>query len=314
MSITRLSILLSIGPILEATAYPKPGNVHRLRDFPDTRFEDFMVSGLVFVPFMAKCIRRGIRGKYGKVVIGDIIYGIVRNSMEIHGGGNTCLGTATLLSPIALSIGYYLGRSKNLRLNISMIVKKASSLVREYSTVLDAIYFYKAIRFIKPSYLSRRDKTGNLPNVFTKDYAKKLMKNNVRLWDILIASSKFDLVCSEVVNAYSITLKAMEFLKEKLRKGIDWNYVVVDTFLYVLSNTMDTLVVRKHGVEAMKYVSMKAHEILSLGGSSNPKGFKLLKELDKELSTKKINPGASADIVATSISLYALTKGEKIIR
>ncbi len=314
MSITKLSILLSIGPILEATAYPKPGNVHRLRDFPDTRFEDFMVSGLVFVPFMAKCIRRGIRGKYGKVVIGDIVYGIVRSSMEIHGGGNTCLGTATLLSPIALSIGNYLRKSKDLRMNISMVVEKASFLIKEYSTVFDAIYFYKAIRFIKPSYLSRKDKTEDLPNVFTRDYAKKLMKDNVRLWDILVASSKFDLICSEVVNAYPITLKAMKFLREKLKCGIDWNYAVIDTFLYVLSNVMDTLVVRKQGVEAMKYISTKAHEILGLGGSSNPKGFKLLKELDKELSTKKINPGASADIVATSISLYALTKGEKIIR
>ncbi len=312
MPVNFLSLMLSIGPALEVVAYPKPGNVHRLRDFHDTRFEDFIITSLVFVPFMARCIKRGYRGKYGKVLVGDLIYGIVKNSMEIHGGGNTCLGTSTLLVPIALSLGHLLRMSR--RIDIKTLAKVSSNLVKRYSTVLDSIYFYKAIRFIKPSYLSPKDKTNGFPNVFSGRYRKELFTKNIRLWDVLQVSARVDIVSKEVVEGYPITLKATSFLKRRLSEGIDWNYAVIDTYLYVLSTTRDTLVMRKHGKEVMDYISMKAREILEVGGSSTLKGFNLLRKFDEELGSKNINPGASADIVATSISLHALTIGRNIIR
>ena len=37
----------SISSVLEVSGYPKPGNVHRTRDFFDMSFEDFLISGVV---------------------------------------------------------------------------------------------------------------------------------------------------------------------------------------------------------------------------------------------------------------------------
>lgn len=39
-----------------------------------------------------------------------------------------------------------------------------------------------------------------------------------------------------------------------------------------------------------------------------------IKDFDKELIEKNINPGSSADIIVSTIALYALQKGDSILR
>lgn len=309
MSLNIAHVLLSIGPALEVSAYPKPGNVHRLRDFEDTRFEDFIITSHILAYVLRLGIVRGMRCSFTRVTVGDLIYRAVKMSKDIHGGGNTCLGTATLLTPISLAIGFRRSIEE-----IKNILTTATNIVREYSSVLDTIYFYKAIRYVKPSYLKRTDDTKGYPNVYSRNYILEIKRSNLRFYKLLSESSRFDIVSKEVVKGYPITQEALEFLESKLREGIDWNYAVIDTYLYLLSKYDDTLVIRKFGFNTMKFIARRAEDILRSGGSSSSEGYKQLIKLDKLLGSKGINPGAIADIVATTISLYSLKTRRSIIR
>ena len=304
------AVLLSTGIVLEAAGYPKPGNVHRLRDFKDTRFEDFLVTGLVFVPYLYRGILRGYKGIEGKKIIyGDLIYGIVDTSLKIHGGGNTCLGSSLLLVPLAVGLGKLLRDGEDFDLEELTIA--SSMLVSNYSTPYDAVYLYRAVRRVKPSYIRQNDITNEYPNVWDKEFTRKLVEKNLRLWDILVYSSERDIVAKEVVEGYVKSKKTVKYIEDSLLAGLDWNEVIVRSLLVLLSYDVDTLVQRKHGVEAAKKVSEQAREILKL---RNEKFWKQLRVLDEEWASKGYNPGSTADILATAISLYAIKHKSSLLR
>ncbi len=47
MDSKTIAKIAQIASALEVSGYPKPGNVHRTRDFEDMEFEDFIISGIV---------------------------------------------------------------------------------------------------------------------------------------------------------------------------------------------------------------------------------------------------------------------------
>lgn len=309
-SLWYYAVLLSTGIVLEVAGYPKPGNVHRLKDLEDTRFEDFLVTGLVFVPYMYKGILRGYRGlKDRRVVYGDLIYGIVDTSLRIHGGGNTCLGSSLLLVPLAIGLGNLLHDGSDF--SIEELTLASSMLVSNYSTPYDSVYLYRAIRRVRPSYIKRSDETGEYPNVWEREFMRKLVEKNLRLWDILVYSSTRDIVAREVVDGYVKAKKTIRYIEEGLMAGLDWNEIIVRSLLLLLAYDVDTLIQRKYGAEAAKKVSEQAREALRLRGE---KFWRRVKTLDDEWSSRGYNPGSTADILAAAISLYAVKHKESFLR
>ena len=57
----------SLAALLEVSAYPKPGNVHRTRDLPDTRFEHFLAGGVAIGPDMRELAMRGVDAVSGEI-------------------------------------------------------------------------------------------------------------------------------------------------------------------------------------------------------------------------------------------------------
>ena len=47
MNPNEIAKMAQIASALEVSGYPKPGNVHRTRDYSDMVFEDFVISGIV---------------------------------------------------------------------------------------------------------------------------------------------------------------------------------------------------------------------------------------------------------------------------
>ena len=90
----------------------------------------------------------------------------------------------------------------------------------------------------------------------------------------------------------------------------DINIATVNTFLKILSEHPDTLIIRKAGLDKALWVTERAAEIVECGGISAKKGFKLAQKLDKMLQKKDglLNPGTTADITA-GIILCALLFG-----
>ena len=316
----RLAVYLSIGMALEVSAYPKPGNVHRLRDFRDTKFEDFIIAATFSQYHFLKGILRGIRirrGIVGKVVFGDLIKGVVRDSIRISGGGNTSLGTSLLLTPLSIALGYL--HDINTDVELSEIPKAATELLREFSTSFDTISFYEAIRMAKPGDV----KVANLSdipqryriNAWDPDYVSKILDGNVTLWEIFHYSAVRDLNSDEVVNGYPRVLNLVNFLSSRLDIHGDWNRAVVEAFLMQLSREYDTFILKKHGVVIARYVSERAGELFNYCLSNEWHGcYRKLLMFDDELHLKDVNPGSTADLIATAISLYVLTRRTNVIR
>jgi triphosphoribosyl-dephospho-CoA synthase len=117
------------------------------------------------------------------------------------------------------------------------------------------------------------------------------------------------MICSEWVNDYPVTFDfAYPFLMEQIRKTKPLTVAVIHTFLNVLAEYPDTFIARKAGVERARQVSLMAREVLQLGGLETLKGRERLNEFDRQLkrSDSLLNPGTTADIIATALALCVL--------
>jgi triphosphoribosyl-dephospho-CoA synthetase len=56
----HVSKCLQLALLLEVSAYPKPGNVHRNADFNDTRYEHFLASAVAVAPYFELSAKKGV--------------------------------------------------------------------------------------------------------------------------------------------------------------------------------------------------------------------------------------------------------------
>jgi triphosphoribosyl-dephospho-CoA synthase len=81
--------------VLEVAAYPKPGNVDRDHDFPDTTFEHFLASAVGTYPVLEAAAR-------SRTGAGALIHAAAEESLRWQRGGNTHFGAFVLLIPLLL--------------------------------------------------------------------------------------------------------------------------------------------------------------------------------------------------------------------
>ncbi len=314
--VEKYALLLSLGAVLEVAGYPKPGNVHRLRDFNDIWFEDFLISSHIIMLNNLKALKRGLNHRKRRYSIGDLVYDSLKRSMTIHGGGNTCLGIALILHPLAYTSGVLLRRGEEL--TAEKIVVSTPIVLKESTTPYDTVMFYKAVRRASPSYIRAIDETGEYPNVWDKKYVDKILEHNITLYEILDYSSGRDLVASEIVNGYPNVLAAKNYLKE-IHEKTTWNFAVVGVFLYLGSTLLDTVVVRSLGYDKAVEVRETFSKLFKIfkeaikGDSGYNVLLDELSRLDEQLVSANVRLGAIADLVAATISLYAVDKKKNLI-
>lgn len=303
----HISKCLELAILLEASAN-KPGNVNRTAGFENTRYEHFLASAVAVASSFECAAERGVLVSRGETHVGDVGLGrIIKDGMaDVNAwqrGGNTLLGTAILLSPIAVAAGMTTVNEDVFRISK---IRENVKLVVESTTPEDAINVYEAIRNADPSGLG---KVSEL-DINDPDSMNRICKEKISLYEIFKIASKNDMICSEWVDNYPITFDvAYPFLMEQIRQTDDLNTAIVHTFLKVLAECPDTLVARKTSVEKALEVSFEAEEILRLGGLVTSGGRKSLRELDRELRKvgNLLNPGTTADIIAATLALTVLS-------
>lgn len=302
----HISKCLELAILLEASAN-KPGNVNKTTSFKRTRYEHFLASAVAIASSFECVALRGVLVFQGKihardVGLGRIIKNGVANVNAWQRGGNTLLGTAILLSPIAVAAGITSAKENifeipKLRENVKLVV--------ESTTPEDAINVYEAIKVANPGGLR---KVSEL-DINDPGSLKRILEERISLFRVFQVASKYDTICSEWVNNYPITFDvAYPFLMEQIRQTDDLNGAVVHTFLKVLAEYPDTLIARKTSREKTLEVSFEAKEILKLGGLKTSRGRESLREFDGELrkSSNLLNPGTTADIIAAALALSIL--------
>jgi len=297
----------SLAALMEVSAYPKPGNVHRTRDLPETRFEHFLAGGVAIGPDMRELALRGrdaVSGALGwdQISVGRSVLNAVVDSLEWQSGGNVNLGVVLLFAPIAAAAGATLHESASinamdLRENLENVVRAAAPD--------DAVDIYKAINIaMSPETLGNVRKL----NVTDEDSRERIKDERISPLEVFENCAERDSICSEWVTGFQITFEVgFPKLKSYLDKGTV-NGAIINTFMHILSHYPDSLITRKSGADQAEEVSKQAKTILEAGGASTVKGKKLLWALDEELHSARggLNPGTTADLTAAAIFVSLL--------
>jgi triphosphoribosyl-dephospho-CoA synthase len=303
----EISRRLELAMLFEVSAYPKPGNVHRTRDYPDTRFEHFLASAVASRSSFEIAAGNGSlianrKLKPEDARVGTIIRDAAFSAIHSQRGGNTSLGILTLLVPLAVAAGMTLTDNRmslhRLRLNLSRVL--------ESTTAADTVAFYEAIANSKPGGL------GRSPQLDARNPRSRveILRRKISLLDVFRIATEWDAVCQEWVTKYSTTFDlGYPFFKRELRKSGDLNGATVNTYLRILSEKPDTLIARKAGSRKARWVSNRAMKALALGGAKTIAGRRQIAMLDNDLGIdgNLLNPGATADLTASVVALATLS-------
>lgn len=294
--------------LLEVSGYPKPGNVHRIRDMPKTRYEHFLAGAVAIGPSIKDAALLGYQVASGEIKVkkanvGRLILRAVKDTKNFQSGENINLGTVFLFVPLAVAAGMTLFDG---RVMVGEL-RRAVRMVMENTTTDDTLAVYEAINIANPGGLGNVEKYD-----VTNELSKSLInKDGVVLQDVFKISAGWDNISKEWVTGMEITFEVgyPTFLKV-YRKSGDVNVATVHTFLEILSKYPDSLIQRKMSREKAVEVSREAGHILKEGGLLKETGKVLCWKLDEELNGFKgrLNPGTTADLTASSI-FVALLEG-----
>ena len=213
---------------LEVTAFPKPGNVDRCHDYPDTRLEHFLASTIFARPGLEEAAS-------GKGRIGEIIGHAVRQT-NVHSGGNTHFGAFILLIPLVYGNG---------------IEGAVKAIAR--TDVSDAVAFYKAFALTSVRMNADDELDVNDPKVLDE-----LRERNMTLLDVMQHSAANDMVAREWINGFMLTRRGADILHQ-IGPGRE---AIVEMFLTLLATEPDTFIIKKHGRAVAEETMIKAREVL----------------------------------------------------
>jgi triphosphoribosyl-dephospho-CoA synthase len=267
--------------LLEASA-EKPGNVTPGHDFADMRYEDFLLSALAVGPV----IGRAQTGRVGRTVLGAI-----RARRRVT-SANTNLGAVLLFAPLAAA--HNAGPARDLRGQLRLVLRGL--------TVDDARQAYRAIRLAQ---------AGGLGRVGEGDVADE---PDITLRQAMALAAERDSIAREYVTDFALTFEsALPLLQEALGARLPVRRAIVQAFLALLAERPDTLIARKAGPEVAGEVSLRAAQVVALGGLHTPEGRAATARLDAYLrgDGNLLNPGTTADLIAAALFVWLLTKGER---
>lgn len=300
---------LELAMLLEVSAYPKPGNVHRTRNYSETRFEHFLASAVAARTHFERAAEIGILASRRQISlkeahVGRTIRDAMIDIMNSHRGGNTSLGTVILLVPIAVAAGMTMAWNPR-HLSLAGLRRNLKQVLRS-TTAADAVALYEALAHVRPGGL------GHVPELDAKDRAsrRKVLQLGFNLRDIARLVAHRDSVCMELVSDYKTSFEVgYPYLRRELARTGDLNEATVNTYLKILSEIPDTLIARKTSLRRARWVTTRARRVLALGGLSTRRGMKEIEILDNKLRTQPnlLNPGATADMTASVLALAMLS-------
>ncbi|PUA31400.1 MAG: hypothetical protein B9J98_06475 [Candidatus Terraquivivens tikiterensis] len=282
--------------LLEVSAYPKPGLVHRTREFRETSFEHFLSSASsLYWPFFEAAMV-GLRGRGS---IGPLVKLAVRRMLSWQHGGNTHLGALLLVMPLAAAAGMA-GDS----------VVKPSELRKELKRVLrmmgpeDTESIFRSIAFTMPGGLGR---VPYMDVTEPKTYEEIRRKGITPLMALGLYKDR-DIVAHEWATAYSLTFDlGYKELKRQIARARHLNEAIVNAFLSILARKPDTLIARRAGIQVARLASAMAERAARLGGISSMRGRREVERMDERFRVGKLlRPGATADLLCSSLAVLLL--------
>ena len=144
MKSNDIAKIAQIASALEVSGYPKPGNVHRTRNYDDMEFEDFIISGIVIGDTIRSAttdvdVENPRLGKY-------ILEAVSETDKWIK--NNTNLGIVMMITPIAVGAAIS-DKFEDIRENVKLLMANTS--------VDDACDLYDAINIADAGGMGNQD-------------------------------------------------------------------------------------------------------------------------------------------------------------
>lgn len=290
MDSEKIAKIAQIASCLEVSGYPKPGNVHRTRDFDDMVFEDFLISGVVIGDTIRKATASVDANYPENAQMGKYILEAVKET-DNWIANNTNLGIVMLLVPISCAAAIS-NSFDEIRENVVKLMAA--------TTVDDAIDLYDAINIADAGGMGDQDEY----DVANENAKEELRENNQTMYDVLKISAPRDRLASELTTDMPTCFDIGFKTYSEVKNNDSLNRASVLTFLTILSQVPDTLISRKYGDEKAGEVSGQTEELLKFKDDDNFSDK--LNEFDNYLFENKLNPGTTADLTAASIMLSFL--------
>lgn len=297
MESKEIAKLAQIASVLEVSGWPKPGNVHRTRNYDDMVFQDFVISGVVIgntmeeVASQAKDIDDLSKAELGKYILQAV------NETDKWVENNTNLGIMMMCIPIAAAASISDGFDE---------IQENVGRLMDATTVEDAVNLYDAINVADAGGMGNQEEF----DVMSEKAKDELRANNQTMFDVLEISAGWDRLANELTNKMPVCFEIGYPTFSDFWNSSDdvdvVNKATVLTFITILSQVPDTLISRKYGIEVAESVSQKASEILEF--KDDESFVEKLLAFDDYLFENKYNPGTTADLTAASIFLSYLKK------
>ena len=240
-------------------------------------FLEYVVSAVL----LGKSIERICESDH--IHLGEFIKEVVYDRVQ-YVRSNTNLGIIMLFVPIAVAAS----RGGDLQ-------KMVKELAHE-TTIEDAVEVAEAVR-CSSAFLGEPSQGPDLRSVTV---ISDIKDGKFTLFDLFSMSSAWDTIASEWVSGFCITFSGAEYL---ISGGS-----VMRLYLRILCEYPDSLVQRKFGEEVARNVSREAGDLLK------DFSFDDLRKWDDFLYKEGINPGTTADLVASSVFVALLKKEELLYR
>jgi len=283
----RIGRAAQMACLLEVSA-PKPGNVNRLHNFADLRFEDFLWSALAIGPAMEAAV---------KTRVGQTIWQAIHDTQQVV-NTNTNLGIVLLLAPLAKAATQLVNSQEqngDPQDQLKQLRGKLGKILGSL-TVEDARMAYAAIRLAQ---------AGTLGQVGEGDVTEE---PKIGLLEAMALAQERDAIAREYVSGYAISFEVgYPALAKAYQESGELSMAIVQAYLTILSQVPDTLIARKRGSEMARQVSQWAADALAIGGALTPEGQETLVNLDRllrEPENHSLNPGTTADLTCAAIFLY----------
>lgn len=298
MESKEIAKLAQIASVLEVSGYPKPGNVHRTRNFDDMVFEDFIISGVVIGETIREATTqaKSINDNYESAELGRFILEAVKETDKWI-ANNTNLGIMMMCVPIACSAAIS---------NSFDEIQSNVGILMDNTTVDDAVNLYDAINIADAGGMGDQEEF----DVMSEKAKDELRANNQTMFDVLKISAGWDRLANELTSSMPVCFD-IGFPTFNELKSESINKATVLTFLTILSQIPDTLISRKYGDEVAQSVSDKVKELLTFKDDDD--FLDKLNEFDDYLYENKFNPGTTADLTAASIFISYLYDGFKYV-
>ena len=282
MKAEEIAKIAQIASALEVSGYPKPGNVHRTRDYDDMVFEDFVISGIVIGDTIREActdvdVENPLLGKY-------ILQAVDETDRWIK--NNTNLGIVMMTTPIAVAAAIS-DNFDEIRPNVVKLMANTS--------VDDACDLYDAINIADAGGMGDQDEY----DVASDNAKQELRDNNQTMYDVLKISAPWDMLAREMTSDMPAVFELGYPTYHKIKEEKSLNDACVLTFLTILSEVPDTLISRKYGSDEALKISMMTRDLLKLKYSDD--FAERLQEFDDYLFDNGYNPGTTADLTAASI-------------